>query len=210
MFKRIILVRHGESEGNKEELFRGRKDFCLTENGIKQAERVAQALLRFGFKTVYTSPLKRAFDTAKIIADRKKAEVIVEKGFTNIYLAEWEGRPKKEIKEKYPELWKIWITEPEKLNLKGAETLDALQKRVTQTLYRIIEEEDNETFVVVTHRAVLKPMIAGILGIKKPYFWKIHIDTASYSIIEYRKDRGFTLTLLNQTEHLENFVVEIV
>ena len=210
MFKRIILVRHGESEGNKEKVFRGRKDFPLTENGIKQAKNLAQALSVFDFKRVYTSPLQRALYTAKIIAETKNAEVIIEEGFTNIYLAEWEGKPKEEIKEKYPDLWNIWITTPENLRIPGIETLDEVQKRAKETLIKIIHNEKEESFVVVTHRAVLKPLIAGILGIKKPYFWRIHLDTASYSIIEYQDKRGFTLTLLNETGHLEEFIVEKV
>ncbi|MDH7499739.1 MAG: histidine phosphatase family protein, partial [candidate division NC10 bacterium] len=65
-----------------------------------------------------------------------------------------------------------------------------------------------KTIAVVSHRAVLKALIARCLDIREPYFWKIHLDTASYSLLEHRLERGYALTLLNQTHHLADFVRE--
>jgi len=113
------------------------------------------------------------------------------------------------IERNYPELWKLWITTPEELHIKGGEPLDNVQQRAYNTLVKLIKNHTNGTIVIVTHRAVLKPLIARAIGIAKPYFWKIHIDTASYSILEYTDERGFYLTLLNQTKHLHEFIREL-
>jgi len=202
----FYFVRHGESEGNKEGLFRGRQDFPLTELGKVQAEKVGEALKDIDFTLIASSPLKRAYDTAKYIARSRKVEVMAE--FNNIYLAEWEGKKKSFIKENYPNEWSLWITEPEKLNLKGAETIDSVQKRALSGIEKIIKQYKNGTVCIVSHRAVLKPLLSGLLGVQKPYFWKLHFDTASYSIVEYEEKRGFTLIKLNVTHHLPRFEME--
>ena len=202
----FYFVRHGESEGNKEGLFRGRRDFPLTELGKVQAEKVGEALKNIDFTLIASSPLKRAYDTAKYIARSRKVEVMEE--FNNIYLAEWEGKKKSFIKENYPNEWSLWITEPEKLNLKGAETIDSVQKRALSGIEKIIKQYKNGTVCIVSHRAVLKPLLSGLLGIQKPYFWRLHFDTASYSIVEYEEKRGFTLIKLNVTHHLPRFEME--
>jgi probable phosphoglycerate mutase len=61
---------------------------------------------------------------------------------------------------------------------------------------------------VVSHRAVLKPLFATMLGMSEPYFWKIQLDTASYSISEYHPERGFTFTMINQNRHLPDYLRE--
>jgi len=208
---RIFLIRHGETKGNREGYFRGRSDFPLNENGIRQAKALGEALKNSGIQVIYSSPLSRAFETARWVAETTDAEILIEEGFNNINLGPWEGRKKDEIKKKYPEEFKTWITIPEKLNLDGVESVLQVQDRSVKTLKKIINElseREIQTFAVVTHRAVLKPLIAGVLDIKIPFFWKIHVDTSSYSILDYSPERGFTLKLLNQTSHLQNFVVE--
>ncbi|KUK13426.1 MAG: phosphoserine phosphatase [bacterium] len=206
----LIFIRHGECEGNRAGLFRGRIDFPLNGNGIKQAEALRDELKRFKLDVVYSSPLSRALRTAEIVGEPHGLTPIVEEGFNNINLGLWEGRVKKEIEREYPREWGIWVTVPENLNLPGAEKVDDVKERSYSALLRILEEHRGETVVIVTHRAVLKPLFAAMFEIKKPYFWKFHFDTASYSIVEYRKERGFTLTLLNETKHLSNFVIEEV
>jgi len=206
----IYLIRHGECKGNREGLFRGRYDFPLNEVGRKQAIWLAEELKDVKFDAVYTSPLSRAMETAEAICRSQGIEPIVEQGFNNINLGVWEGRPKAEVEKEQPKEFKLWQTEPEKLRMEGAETLAQVQKRAVNTLVRITKERMGGGFAVVTHRAVLKPLIAGILGIPAPYFWKLHPETASYSIIEHTPQRGYALSLFNQTKHLKEFIREDV
>jgi probable phosphoglycerate mutase len=207
---KIILVRHGETQGNREGLFRGQADFPLNENGLRQARDLAQALKKYELEAVYSSPLSRARVTAELIARSHNLKIEMEPGFNNIKLGLWEGVPKDEIAERFPELWELWVTRPEYLQIPEGETLDAVQVRASKALKRIVKEQRGKTLAVVTHRAVLKPLLAWALGIPKPYFWKLHIDTSSYSILEHTPKRGYTLTLLNETLHLKEFVRETV
>ncbi len=211
--KRIVLVRHGQTVANREGLFRGRTDFPLDDLGRKQAEWVADAIKqRFdAVQGIYTSPLSRAYDTAWAIAKRFDLDPLIHEGFTNIALGEWEGKEKEYIKREYPKLWNLWVTDPEKLTLPGGEGVRDVRERSIRALNDIVKGmKDGDTMVVVSHRAVLKPLISGCIGLQSPYFWKLHIDTASFSVLEYWDKRGFVLTLLNETCHLKEFVSEFV
>ncbi len=203
----IFVVRHGESEGNRDNKFRGRTDFPLTERGRSQAEETGKELTKFGkFDVIFTSPLIRAKETAEIISKFLKTNVIPVEELNNIKLGEWEGKSKNFIKENYPEEWRLWITEPEKLKIKNGEEIDHIRERTMKWIRKTVEE-NYERILIVTHRAVIKPMLAGILDVNPPYFWKFHIDTCSYSIVKY--ERGiFSLHLLNYTNHLSSLTVE--
>lgn len=203
----IYFIRHGESAGNREERFRGRHDFPLNENGIRQARALRNELGTVKFDLIYSSPLSRALKTARILAN-EKTPVKEESGFNNISLGDWENSLKSEVRTAYPDLWKLWTTTPEKLSFPGMEPLSAVKERSHQTLKRLLREHSSGRIAIVSHRAVLKPLFASMLKIPEPYFWKIHIDTAAYCIAEYRNERGFTFTLLNQTRHLAEFVRE--
>lgn len=206
----VVLIRHGETKGNREGLFRGQMDFPLNENGLKQARDLARALKNHTLTAIYSSPLARAKTTAEIIAQPHKLKVEIEPCFNNINLWLWQGRPKAEIKEKFPELWQLWITEPERLELPDGETLNEVQNRSFKALERITQKHSGQTIAIISHRAVLKPLLARALHVAPPYFWKFHLDNGSYSILEFTEERGYILTLLNETHHLKDFVKETV
>lgn len=203
----IYFIRHGESVGNKEELFRGRCDFPLNENGIRQAEALREELAIHHFEAIYSSPLQRSFKTAEIVANGR-VPVIESQGFTNIALGDWENQPKAFIRQKFPELWQIWVTIPEKLVFNGMETLAMVQQRAYHTLRELLSRHAQGKIAIVSHRAVLKPLFAAMLGMGEPYFWKLQLDTASYSVAEYRPERGFTFTVINQNKHLISYLRE--
>jgi len=206
----IILVRHGECEGNIKGIFRGRTDFPLNKRGLAQAEDLAQELKKFPLKHIYTSPLSRAKQTAEAISRKCGVKVNIEEQLNNIELGNWEGRFMKDIAKLYPKEWDLWVHNPERLKMKDMETLDDVQKRAKACLDRLVSQHNGEVLVVVSHRAVLKPLIAGCLNISPPYFWKIHFDTASYSLLSYKEGRGYCLVQLNQTKHLREYVAQWV
>jgi len=206
----IILVRHGECEGNIKGMFRGRADFPLNERGLIQAQDLARELKNFPVKYIYSSPLYRARQTAEAIGQQCGVKVKIEESFNNIELGSWEGRFMKEIAEQYPEEWELWVYNPEKLRVKDMETLYDVQKRAKTCLDNLVSKHGGETLVVVSHRAVLKPLIAACLNVASPYFWKIHLDTASYSLLSHKKEREYCLIQLNQNKHLKEYVTEWV
>ncbi|MFH1728899.1 MAG: histidine phosphatase family protein [Pseudomonadota bacterium] len=207
MFK-VYLIRHGECKGNKEGLFRGRSDFPLNENGIRQSLDLAKALSEKDIMHVYSSPLKRAHQTAESISLELHLPLTSIKDFNNIHLGEWEGMHKDVIMKEYPKEWEIWKANPEKLQMKNCETLESVAKRSSMTIENLRLKHENDTIAIVTHRAVIKPLIASLLEIKEPYFWKLHMDNCSYSILEYHSS-NYMLSKLNVTDHLNEYVNEM-
>ena len=206
----ILLARHGECRRNVEGLFRGRVDFPLNERGLRQAAELGSALRPYSPEAVMTSPLLRAKDTARAIAGACSIRVEEDEGFNNISLGIWEGQPKTEIAERYPGQWKIWLENPERLAVEGAESLDDVLRRSMAALDRGVAKYRGKTFAAVTHRTVIKPLLAGCLGIPSPYFWKVHMDTGSYSILVHDDLHGYSLFSLNRTDHLSGFITEWV
>jgi broad specificity phosphatase PhoE len=80
--------------------------------------------------------------------------------------------------------------------------------RSMSSLRAIVAENRGKTVAAVTHRTVIKPLIAGCIGIASPYFWKVHMDTAAYSVLHHDDLHGFSLFALNRTEHLSGFATE--
>ena len=206
----IFLVRHGECEGNIKGMFRGRADFPLNKRGLVQAQDLAREFKKIPVKYIYSSPLYRARQTAEAISQQCGVEIKIEESFNNIELGSWEGRFMKEIAEQYPEEWELWVYNPEKLKVKDMETLYDVRKRAKTCLDNLVSKHSGETLAVVSHRAVLKPLIAACLNIASPYFWKIHLDTASYSLLSHKKERGYCMMQLNQNKHLKEYVTEWV
>ncbi len=206
----VILIRHGECEGNREGLFRGRTDFPLNETGRLQAKALAEALVALSPCNVYSSPLSRATETAQMITERTGAALEIRQGFNNMALGNWENRKKAEIEQEFPEEWGLWLFHPERLQIPGAESLLDVRRRSFANLDTLVKNLQGKTFAIVTHRAVLKPLLAEALGLSDPFFWRIHVDTASFSVLRHDRERGYCLTLLNQTCHLANYISEWV
>jgi len=204
----IILIRHGECEGNIKGMFRGRSDFPLNKRGLAQARDLAKELKSFPIKYIFTSPLLRAMQTAELIACEHNLEIKIEAGLNNIELGSWEGRLMEEIASLFPREWDLWLNNPEKLKLKDMETLSEVQKRAKDCLDNLVYRHSGELIALVSHRAVLKPLVAACINISSPYFWKIHFDTASYSILTHRESRGYCLMQLNQNKHLKEYYTE--
>lgn len=200
---KIIIVRHGESVGNLEQRVRGRADFPLNENGLAQARATGEALKGENIECVYSSPLSRAMVTAKAIAETGGFRLRTEERFNNMTYGSWEGRTKYELEHEFPEQWKIWIAHPEDLRIDGAETFDDARDRAVEALGELTERHAGKTFAIVSHRGLIKPMISGVLGMAKPYFWKLYIDNSSISTLTHSASMGYTLTELNRTCHLE-------
>lgn len=205
---KLYLLRHGESEGNREGRFRGRTDYALTERGMNQAESAGTYIKEnYCIDAVYSSPMKRAVQTADTVCRLIERDFTIMDEFNNIKLGDWEGQSKEYIQEHYPMQWNIWLNDPRQLRIQGMETLKSISQRAMKGIEKISKTHD-DNMLVVTHRAILKPLTAGLIGIKEPAFWKIHFDTAALTIIEWSEPAGWTLKNLNINHYLPELAEE--
>ncbi|MDY6863627.1 MAG: histidine phosphatase family protein [Thermodesulfobacteriota bacterium] len=199
---KVILIRHGETDWNRQEIFRGRMDMDLNKNGLLQGEAAAGSIKNNPIKAIYSSPLKRAMQTAEKTALLFKIPIHKREGFIDINYGNWEGLAKIEVEKKFPEDYKIWINEPHNITFPEGENLSLVMKRSMKELEEIVNNHQGEEIAVVSHRVVIKVMLCYVLGIDNSNFWRIRQDTCAINIFE-KKEGKFIIHNLNDTCHLK-------
>jgi broad specificity phosphatase PhoE len=200
---RVYLVRHGTTEWNREEIFRGRVDCGLNAAGRAEATAVAAYFEGVELEGIYTSPLARAAETAAAIAVGRGMEVVSDPAFIDLDFGEWQGHPLKEVREKYPELYRAWRERPQEVTFPGGENLDQVRERAWEGLLKVVRENPDRTVVIVSHRVITKVLICAALGLDNSHFWQIKQDTTAVNCLEYA--RGiFIVSLLNDSCHLKS------
>ncbi len=197
----IILARHGQTEWNVGEIFRGRIDIELNETGVKQAELLAEYLRDVKIEAIYSSPLKRALRTAEMIADHHQLEVEITPGLIDFDYGKWQGLPHHEVKGKYKELYAEWINSPDQITMPAGESLNDVRQRAISVVDEIIARYEGRV-VLVSHRVVNKVLICALLGLNNSHFWNIRQDTCGITTFTYENGR-FVLTEHNNTSYLK-------
>jgi phosphoserine phosphatase len=199
---RIYLVRHGTTDWNREEIFRGRIDCPLNEMGRAEARALAGAFQEISLEAVFSSPLSRAKETAQALAESHGLSVIAETAFQDIDFGEWHGLPLREVRERYPELYRTWREKPQTVTFPGGESLPQVRDRAWEGLLGVARRHEGQTVFIVTHRVVTKVLICALLGLDISHFWGIKQDTTAVNCFETHQGR-FVTSLINDTCHLK-------
>ncbi|HEY97872.1 MAG TPA: histidine phosphatase family protein [Dehalococcoidia bacterium] len=173
----IILARHGETDWNASEIFRGRADVPLNEVGRKQAEMLGEYLGRVKTDFIYSSPLKRAIETAGVIAGRCGLEVNPVENLNDFHFGDWQGLSHRQVQEQYPELYRDWLDTPEQVRIPGGESLEDVRSRAVPFVDDAVMRCGEGRIVFVSHRVVHKVLVCSLLGLNLSHFWNIRIDT---------------------------------
>ena len=198
---KLILARHGETVWNVEKIYRGRTDVNLDEVGIKQAELLGKYLSNWELEAIYSSPLKRALDTANIIACYQKIGVNIVEGLIDFDYGEWQSLPEQEAERLYPTLHNEWHNNPHKVRMPGGESLEDVRRRAIEVVNDVLSKYQGSV-VLVSHRVVNKVLICSLLGLGNSYFWTVKQDVGGITIFNY-VDGRFVLTRHNDTSHLK-------
>ena len=198
----IILVRHGQTEWNRVERFRGRADVTLNETGLSQAEATGQRVAaEWTPSAVYSSLLSRAVMTAEAIARHFDLPVQVHPGLADIDYGEWQGLTPDEVRERWPAALHAWYKEPETARIPGGETLAGLRARGMSAVNELAAKHAGQTIVLVGHTVINRIILLGVLGLGNERFWHIKQDTCAINVFEAEKG-DFVLVSLNDTCHL--------
>jgi len=199
---RLILIRHGQTEWNRLERFRGHADVPLNENGLAQAAATGRrAASEWDLAAVYSSPLSRAVKTAEAVAVQFGIAVQVINGLVDIDYGEWQGLTPDEARQRWPEQVDNWYRRPERASIPGGETLIDLRARAMQTVNDLAARHVGQTIALVGHTVINRIILLGVLGLGNERFWHIRQDTCAINVIEAEAG-DFTLVSLNDTCHL--------
>ena len=199
---KIFLIRHGQSEWNSLNKVQGQQNTILTDLGKKQALCLGDRLIDANIDIIYTSDLIRAYNTAEIISKRINKPLVANESIREINFGLWEGLTIQEIQTRYKKEYFTWLKEPDKLNIEGLENLMTLQKRAMKYVNEILLENNGKNIAIVSHGAILKTIILGLLGIDISHYKNITLSNVSLSIIECR-DFNNVLVLFNDISHLK-------
>lgn len=199
---RIYLIRHGETAWNQERRCQGFSDIELNEKGLEQAKRLAYSLKDEVVTAVYSSPLKRARQTAQEIADLHGKKVILEDDLKEINQGIFEGIVYEELKKNYKEILEQWFNDPCNLQIPEGESLKVVQERAWKCIEMITKTHvKGEILVVVSHNLTILTIICQLLGLDLKHFRRLRKDVAAKTLIEITKHHP-VLVELNDTSHL--------
>ncbi len=199
---RVILVRHGETEGNRLRLVLGsNSDTTLNQNGMWQAERLALRLKSEKIQAIYSSPLCRSLDTAQAIARYHHMEVGIEPDLSELNFGELEGTPIKDVNKTFNGLL-ITSSQGEVFpRAPGGESLREVQQRAWSTIQRLVNQYPDGVIVVVSHYFTISTIICSALDLPLSQMERFRLQPGSISTIIFDKSTP-RLTQLNATCHL--------
>ncbi len=199
---RFVLVRHGQTEWNRVERFRGRADVPLNEAGVAQAAATGRRVAaEWQPAAIYASPLSRAVVTAEAIAVHFDLPVVPLDGLVDIHYGDWQGLTPEEARARWPDLLHAWYTAPATVQIPGGESLTALRERVMAAIQELASRHADQTIVLVSHTVINRVILLAILGLGNDRFWRLRQDNCAINVFE-AEDGDFTLVSLNDTCHL--------
>ena len=200
----LILVRHGQTEWNRVERFRGRFDVPLNETGLAQAAATGRHIAaEWRPIAIYTSPLSRAVKTAEAVAQHFGLTVQGEPGLIDIDYGAWQGLTPDEARVRWPEIVEAWYHAPQNAHIPGGETVDQVRARGVATVRTLAARHPDQTIVLVGHTVINRAILLGILRLNTDRFWRIRQDTCAINVFETEGD-DFVLVSLNETHHLHS------
>ena len=207
---RVFLVRHGETNWNKEGRFQGQIDIPLNHNGKDQAAKTSKYLAKVKFNKAFSSSMERPYETAQIILKNiptlkiTKLDKLVE-----ISHGLWEGKLETEINAQWPDLLENWHQKPEEVIMPEGESIKAVSERSIKAWEDICSlQNKNDLTLLVAHDAVNKTLICNLLGIDFSNIWMIKQGNGGITIIDIfdDPDKDHVISALNITTHLGGII----
>jgi len=198
-----LLVRHGESFWNRIGVYQGQIDISLSDLGQIQAEAIANRLKDKHLDAIVSSPLRRAADTARKIAQYHDCQVEVQPALAEIHHGVWQGLTAAEVKAQFTKLYETWTEHPAEATMPGAggESVAEVQRRVVPAVDGLAERYPEGRILIVGHDLPLKVILVSALGADLSTLSHLSIENCALNVVKW--DSNHTqLLALNRNEHL--------
>ena len=202
MSLRLLLLRHGETAWNRERRYQGWTDTPLSPEGLLQAEAAARELKEHTFAAVYSSPLRRALDTAAAIAAPHGLEVETDPAFRELGFGQWEGLTLDEARARDAALYAGWAKTPHLVSPPGGESLVQARERVLGGSSGCAPGIPTQVVCLVAHGIPVRILILEALGLGLDRIWSLHSAPTGISELEFRDD-WTALHRMNTLVHLD-------
>lgn len=201
---KLILIRHGRTLWNSTGRFQGQSDTELSEEGLSQAEKLAENFPVDHVDAVFSSPLQRAFITGKLIADKYNAPITKDDRLSEVNFGAWEGLSYEQISAKWGDNLEYMFERPDIATIPEGETFPHVQSRAIEAISEIIAANKNKdtTIAITAHGGVLRTILAYFLHMPLRYMWDLRQDNTAVNIITFYDDNKYNIELINGTAHL--------
>lgn len=197
----LLLTRHGETDWNVERRVMGAMAIPLNKAGRAQTRHLAKGLAKIPIHAIYTSPVKRAVQTAQIIMRRRGSiPLLEEKGLTEIDYGDWVGMAFAEVKE-----LSGYFKKPSTINIPNGEDIHGAQNRAVLAVEKMREKHAGERVVAVSHADVIKLILVHYLNMPTDEMQKIGIDNCSVSILHFNSLKDPRIAAINYTTDLKKY-----
>lgn len=198
---KIVFIRHGQTEWNITGKYQGQTNVPLSEEGVRQAQKLAENFPLERLDAVHASDLDRAMVTAGCVAARFGLEVQPEAAFRELSFGEWEGLTYEEIVSRWPDAMENFLQQPDRLSIPSGESFRDLQARAVARVQELICQYDGKIIAVVAHGGILRTILCHALHMPLSYLWSIRQFNTALNIVTYEKGWS-TVELMNSTAHL--------
>lgn len=199
---RFYLIRHGETVWNKEKRYQGWTDIELSENGQLQAELLGKRFQNLKIDAVYSSPLKRALETAQPVADAAGLSVVADEHFKEINFGLWEGGTVEQLTKKYGKEFSDFFESPFEYPFPGEGSFVHVAKRSMEGFQLLLKKHEGQSIVIVSHGGLLRVLMITLMGMDISFYRKTWLNNTSITTIDMIDENPLLYTL-NDSAHME-------
>ncbi len=184
----LYLVRHGETELNKEKVYYGFSNPPINLSGELQCEKVKNSLLDTDFHVVISSPLERALRSAEIISSLSRENFVIYQELKELNFGLWEGKHYSQVEKEFSEQWKYWSEDWINYEIPKGESFIMFYNRVKQCIEEIVRKYENRKILIVAHGGTMKVISTVLLNLNLEDYWKFSFEAGTYSMFEINEN----------------------
>jgi len=181
---RFWLIRHGEPAEEARGRCYGSLDIALSETGRAQMAQVVEYLKGEPIAAIYSSPLSRALESARILGAAASSPVEVRADLREIDFGEFEGLAYAEIAARYPDLYRRWMEAPTEIRFPDGQSFSEMRERVLRAFEKIRRDREGQTVAIVSHGGVNRILIAWALETPDHCLFRLAQDYAAINMLE--------------------------
>ena len=205
MVTTIYLVRHAEAMGNIERFFQGHTDCEVSPKGKLQLDQLKERFKDINFDVIFSSPLKRAVETAEAVNFYHNHEIQLDNGLKEINGGVFEGVDWTLLPEKYPVEYDLWQHKPHEFKIKDGESMQEVYNRITLTVTKLAARNRGKTIVIVSHGCAIKNFLCYANEISLCEINTLEwAENTSVCKIEFDCNLKPTVVFQNDASHLDN------
>lgn len=199
--KRVIFIRPGETDWNREFRFQGQVAVPLNKHGKQQAQRLANFIRNIGVSALYTSDLRRAVETAELLVEKLGFTPVTDARLRERNIGIWQGLTQKEMESWYPAEYQQFRADPDDYRVPQGESRKQVRERMLTAFNDVLKQDKGETVAILSHSTAINALLAEI--IHTVIFGSLDVSNTSVTTIKRDDDGKWHLVTADDVTHLE-------